>query len=79
MTIEDYRKILDFLADRNLTDDKLPAGFRIGVFSGLQIAINLLPKQFDVVSVPFGSHVSDAIKRISHSLAEMQEAENGET
>lgn len=78
MTIEDYRKTLDVIADRKVMDDQLPVGFRIGTFYGLQIAMNLLPEQFDMVSTPFGSLVSDALKRISHSLAEMQEAERGE-
>lgn len=79
MTIEDYRKNLDVIADINLKDEQLPAGFRIGAFYGLQIAMNLLPEQFDTVSVPFGQLASDALKRISYKLAEMQEAEHGET
>lgn len=78
MTIEDYRKNLDVIADINLKDEQLPAGFRIGVFSGLQLAMRLLPEQFDTVSVPFGQLVSNALKKISYRLAEMQEAERGE-
>lgn len=77
MTIEDYRKTLDVIADINLKDEQLPAGFRIGVFSGLQLAMRLLPEQFDTVSVPFGQLVSNALKKISYRLAEMQEAERG--
>lgn len=78
MTIEDYRKNLDVIADINLKDEQLPAGFRIGVFSGLQLAMRLLPEQFDTVSVPFGQLVSNALEKISYRLAEMQEAERGE-
>lgn len=78
MTIEDYRKNLDVIADINLKDEQLPAGFRIGVFSGLQLAMRLLPEQFETVSVPFGQLVSNALKKISYRLAEMQEAERGE-
>lgn len=77
MTIEDYRKNLDVIADINLKDEQLPAGFRIGVFSGLQLAMRLLPEQFDTVSVPFGQLVSNALEKISYRLAEMQEAERG--
>ena len=77
MTIEDYRKNLDVIADINLKDEQLPAGFRIGVFSGLQLAMRLLPEQFDTVSVPFGQLVSNALEKISYRLAEMQEAEHG--
>lgn len=77
MTIEDYRKTLDVIADRKVMDDQLPVGFRVGAFYGLQIAMNLLPEQFDTVSVPFGQLASDALKRISYKLAEMQEAERG--
>lgn len=78
MTIEDYRKTLDVIADKKVMDDQLPVGFRVGAFYGLQIAMNLLPEQFDTVSVPFGQLASDALKRISYKLAEMQEAERGE-
>lgn len=77
MTIEDYRKNFDVIADINLKDEQLPAGFRIGVFSGLQLAMRLLPEQFDTVSVPFGQLVSNALEKISYRLAEMQEAERG--
>lgn len=77
MTIEDYRKNLDVIADINLKDEQLPAGFRIGVFSGLQLAMRLLPEQFDTVSVPFGQLVSNALEKISYRLAEMQEVERG--
>lgn len=78
MTIEDYRKTLDVIADRKVMDDQLSVGFRVGAFYGLQIAMNLLPEQFDTVSVPFGQLASDALKRISYKLAEMQEEEHGE-
>lgn len=44
MTIEDYRKNLDVIADINLKDEQLPAGFRIGAFCGLQLAMRLLPE-----------------------------------
>lgn len=42
MTIEDYRKNLDVIADINLKDEQLPARFRIGAFCGLQLAMRLL-------------------------------------
>lgn len=77
MTIEDYRKNLDVIADINLKDEQLPAGFRIGAFCGLQLAMRLLPEQFDTVSVPFGQLASNALEKISYRLAEMQEAERG--